>query len=50
MELSVARLKAGGAKPRGAILNQVERKASSYYGYYGYYNYQYNYDYRSARD
>ena len=50
MELSRARLEKAGAVVRGAVLNQIERKASSYYGYYGYYNYQYNYQYQSKVD
>jgi tyrosine-protein kinase Etk/Wzc len=50
IELTLNRLEASGAKPKGAVLNKIERKASSYYGYYGYYNYQYSYNYRSAED
>lgn len=48
IELSLSRLEASGAKAKGAVLNQVERKAASYYGYYGYYNYNYSYGYKSA--
>ncbi|MCE3025562.1 polysaccharide biosynthesis tyrosine autokinase [Salinicola sp. DM10] len=40
LELAIARLRTAGVEPRGAILNAVERKASTAYGY-GYYHYNY---------
>jgi len=42
---TVKRFEQNGVEVKGAILNSVERKASSYYGYG--YNYHYGYSYRS---
>lgn len=42
---TVKRFEQNGVEVKGAILNSVERKASSYYGYG--YNYHYGYAYKS---
>ena len=45
MVYTIKRFEQNGIDVKGAILNSVERKASSYYGYG--YNYHYGYAYKS---